>query len=323
MRVLLLNQYYPPDTSASAKLASLVQQALARRHRVNVIAGRPSYAPEERHPYYLFRRERKNGVTVERVGATSFHRGRMAGRVANFVTYLSLALIRAFTVRPSPDVVIAMTDPPLVCVIGALVARVRGYGFVYYVLDIHPDMALASGILKPSLVVWLWERLHRWAMNRAELVIVLGDDMRERIVEKGVPPDRVVVVRSGASTLESGPTDDHSVACEIRGSFDFVVVYAGNLGVAGCWETLLRAAQQLESEGTGFVFIGDGVRRAAVEEGAKGLGNVRFLPFYPPELLPQVLSSADLHVVTVRRGLEGAGGAEPSYIRSSWRARPF
>jgi glycosyltransferase involved in cell wall biosynthesis len=305
MHILLLNQYFPPDTSATAKMASLVQEALSRRHHVTVVAGRPSYAPDERHPYYLLRRERGDSVTVERVGSTSFDRRRMSGRLANFLSYLVFAFIRAATVRPKPDVVLAMTDPPLVGLVGALVSMMRRSRFVYNVRDLHPDMAVAAGAVKAGFLVSLWERLHRWTLNRAHLVIALGDDMRERILAKGVSPGRAVVVRDGTSPLESHAVVDGSVHQEIRGGFDFVVLHGGNLGFAGCWETLIRAARSLESERTGFVFVGDGSRRDALEAEAKGLSNVRFLPFYPVELLPQVLDAADLHVVTVRKGLEG------------------
>src|SRR5205807_306492 len=77
MRVLLINQYFPPDTAATAKMALLVARALARRASVRVLAGRPSYEPAERHRPYFWRRERQGNVFVERVGSTVFSRHRM------------------------------------------------------------------------------------------------------------------------------------------------------------------------------------------------------------------------------------------------------
>ena len=305
MRILLLNLYYPPDTGATARIIQDVAQALSERHELTVVAGRPSYQPQERHPYYLFRRERDENVNVERVGSTAFHRRRMAARVTNFITYLTLAFLRAITARPRPDVIIAMTDPPLVCLPAAVAAMVRRCRFVYNVRDLHPDMAVASGAVRPGLFVSLWERLHRWALKRADLVIVLGEDMRERILAKGVSPKRAVVVRDGATPLVPPATRDHAVTREIRDGHELVVVHAGNLGFAGVWDTLLEAARRLEHEGVGLVFIGDGALKPSLEKKAKGIGNVRFLPYYPPEDLPQVLVSADLHVVTLGRGLEG------------------
>ena len=305
MRILLLNQYFPPDTSATANMASLVVESIAEGNEVVVIAGRPSYAPHERHPYYILRRENAYGATIERVGTTSFHRSSLPRRLANFISYLLLALIRAAIIRPKPDMIIAMTDPPLICVVAALVSILRRCRFVYNIRDLHPDMAVAAGVVKPGFLVSLWGSLHAWALKRATLVIVLGDDMRKRILVKGVPPSRIEVVRDGAPPAESAVEPNHPVTREIRGRHEFVVVHAGNLGYAGRWEILIEAAHILEADDVGFVFIGEGAQRPALEKLANGLDNVRFLPFYASGDVSRVLGSADLHIVAVKRGLEG------------------
>lgn len=303
MHILLLNEYYPPDTSATAKMAALVAEALARRHRVTVLAGRPSYDPTERHPYYLLRREVRGNVTIERVGSTAYPRFRMRQRVSNYLSYLTLAVPRALAIRA--DVVVAMTDPPIAGIAGALVARVTGRPFVYNIRDLYPDMALGGGIVRPSRWVNGWENLHRRALRRAARVVVLGEDMRERIIGKGVDPARVVIVRDGVPVPERLPPADHPVAQEIRCGFPFVVLHAGNLGFSGAWETLVRAARLLRDDGVGFVFVGEGAVRAQMEASASDCPVVRFLPFRPAGEVPYVLAAGDVHIVTVRRGLEG------------------
>ena len=303
MHILLLNQYFPPDTSATAKMAAMVVETLAQRHQVTVLAGRPSYDPSEYHPYYLLRRETHGNVTVERVGSTAYPRFRMRGRVSNYLTYLALAVLRALTIRA--DVVLAMTDPPIVGLAGALVTALSGRPFVYNIRDLYPDMALGGEIVRPSRWIAGWEKLHRRALRRAARVIVLGEDMRDRIVAKGMDPARVVVIRDGAPIPENVPTRNDPVAREIRCGFSFVVLHAGNLGFYGAWETLVRAAKLLENDGVGFVFLGEGAARPQIEASAAGCPAVRFLPFRPPEQIPCVLAAGDVHVVTVRRGLEG------------------
>lgn len=303
MRVLLLNEYYPPDTSATAHMAAQVAEAIAQRHDVTVLAGRPSYDPTERHPYYLLRREIRNGVRVERVGSTAYSRLRMRRRMTNYLSYLALAVPRALAIPA--DVILAMTDPPIAGMAGALIARLRGLPFVYNIRDLYPDMALGGEIVRPSWMVDHWERLHRRALKRAARVIVLGEDMRDRIVGKGVDPARVAVVRDGVSVPETLASREHPVAQEIRCGFPFAVVHAGNLGFYGAWETLVRAARLLEGDGVGFVFVGEGAQRAQVEAAANGCRAVRLLAFRPREEVPYVMAAGDLHVVTVKRGLEG------------------
>jgi len=84
-----------------------------------------------------------------------------------------------------------------------------------------------------------------------------------------------------------------------------VLVHAGNLGFYGAWETLIRGVQMLASEGVGLVFIGEGAMKAHLQEHARACRNVRFLPFRPVAEVPHVMAAGDLHVVTVKRGLEG------------------
>jgi glycosyltransferase involved in cell wall biosynthesis len=303
VHILLLNEYFPPDTSATAKFAAEVAESLSANHRVTALAGRPSYDPSERHPHYFLRREVRGNLAVERVGSTAYPRFAMRRRVSNYLTYLSLAVPRALSI-PS-DVVLAMTDPPIEGIAGALVARVSGRPFVYNIRDMYPDMAVGGAIVRPGSFTARWEAMHRWALRQAARVIVLGEDMRDRIVAKGVDPARVVISRDGVAIPETVPSPENSVAREIRGDFRFVLVHAGNLGFYGAWQTLISAVRMLENEGVGLVFIGEGAMKPQIEAMAAGCRSIRFLPFRPASEVPLVLSSGDLHVVTVKRGLEG------------------
>lgn len=303
MRILLLNEYFPPDTSATAHIAAAVVDKLADGHQVTVLCGRPSYDPSERHPFYLFRRERRGAAVVERVGSSTFPRFRMRQRIWNYLSYVALSVPRALFVRA--DVVLTMTDPPFQGIVGAFVAWLKRKPFVYNIRDLYPEMALAGKIVRPAWWVRIWERLHRWALRRANRIIVLGEDARERIAAKGIAAERIAVVRDGARDVRPVVGQDHPVTQEIRSGFPFVLLHAGNLGFYGAWETIIKAARLLEQDGVGIVFVGEGALRSQVESAAQGAARIRFLPFRPPEQVPYVLAAGDLHLVTIKRGLEG------------------
>ena len=303
MHILLFNEYYPPDTSATAKMAALVAETLAERHQVTVLAGRPSYDPDEYYPFEFLRSDSRNNVAVERVGSTAFPRHEMRRRVSNYLSYLALAVPRALAIRP--DVVLAMTDPPVAGIAGAFIARMSARPFVYNIRDMYPDMAIGGDIVRANSLVARWEQMHRRALREAARVIVLGDDMRDRILAKGVAPERVVVVRDGSSPSGPLPDPGHPAVKEVRCGFPFVVLHAGNLGFYGAWSTLLQAAEILRDENTGLVFIGDGANRKAMQSSVNGSPNVRFLPFRPVSEIPHVMAAGDLHIITVKRGLEG------------------
>ena len=304
LHILLLNEYFPPDTSATAKCAAQVADALSEKaSRHGALAGRPSYDPTERHPPYLLRREVHGNLVVERVGSTAYPRFQMRRRVSNYLTYLALAMPRALSIHS--EVVLAMTDPPIAGIAGALVARLSRRPFVYNIRDMYPDMAVGGSIVRPGSFTARWEAMHCWALRRAARVIVLGEDMSDRIVAKGVDPARIVISRDGITVPAMLPDPDNPVAREIRGDSRFALVHAGNLGFYGAWQTLITAVRMLESEGVGLVFIGEGAMKSQVEAMAAGCRAVRFLPFRTASEIPQVLSSGDMHVVTVKRGLEG------------------
>jgi colanic acid biosynthesis glycosyl transferase WcaI len=306
MKILLLNLYYPPDTSATAKMAQTVVEALSTKHEVTVLCGRPSYEPTERRAWRFFQTEQSGRTRVIRTGSTDFPRKDMKKRVLNYLSYTLLAIPRALFLRC--DVVLAMTDPPFEGIVGAFVAMLKRKPYVYNIRDMYPDMAVGGAIVEPGMLARVWERLHRWALQRATRVIVLGDDMRARIIGKGVDGSRVVVVRDGAEIFPPGaplPAIDADVVRSIRGNSSFVLLHAGNLGFYGAWNTLIAAARKLASDGVGLVFVGDGAQRAEIEATAAGAENIRFLDFFPADKIPSVLAAGDAHVITVKRGLEG------------------
>lgn len=284
-------------------MAQTVVEALAAKHEVTILCGRPSYDPTAHRNWHLYQTEQGDPVRIIRVGSTDYPRTQMKRRVANYLTYVLFAIPRALFLPC--DVVLAMTDPPFEGIVGAFVATLKRKPYVYNIRDMYPDMAVGGSIVEPGLLARVWESLHRWALRRAKTVIVLGDDMRTRILGKGVDPARVAIVRDGAEIPTQPPQVDCEVVRAIRQGFKFVLVHAGNLGFYGAWDTLLDAARKLAPDGVGLVFVGDGAQKSTLQAAAADIPNVRFLPFFPSSKIPSVLAAADAHVITVKRGLEG------------------
>jgi glycosyltransferase involved in cell wall biosynthesis len=184
----------------------------------------------------------------------------------------------------------------------------KGKPYFYNIRDMYPDMAVGGSIVSPGFLARVWERLNRWALRRATRVIVLGEDMRGRILAKGVRAEQIAIIRDGTDIFPGGaaqPQLDAEVIRKIRAEFRFVLLHAGNIGFYGAWDTLIAAAKQLTADGIGFVFVGEGAQRAQLESAANGSSNIRFLPFFPGSKIPSVLAAADAHLITVKRGLEG------------------
>lgn len=307
MRILLLNQTFYPDVVATAQYLTSLAEALAERgHRVRVLAARRAYDDPARR---FAKRERYGRIEIERVGGTRFGKDAKWRRAVDFGSFLLRATLRLL-MAPRADCVVALTSPPLVAALAALRCRLRGERFVYWVMDLNPDEALAAGWLRPGGVAWALERISRFTLHSADAVVVLDRYMRERILAKGVDAEKVKVVPPWSIDRYAYFDQEGRAAFRERHGLTgkYVVMYSGNLSPVHPLDTLLEAALQLKSDSRFcFVFVGGGSEfgrlRALSEE--LGLTNVKFLPYQPIESLSGSLSAADLQAVVLGSAMVG------------------
>ena len=308
MRILLVNQVFHPDVAATAQHAhDLARHLVAHGHEVHVVASRSIYG--ERGST-LARRETVDGATVHRVGRSLFGKVGLAGRLVDFILFYVAATFRAVTL-PRADVVVCFTTPPFIALLGWLLRRVRGSRFVYWVMDLYPEVPVGCGVMRAnSLLTRFFERVNRFCLRRADRVVVLGRCMLARVLAKDVAAERVVHIGVWADPGEVRPVERAANALRREWGYDdeFVVMYSGNLGLAHDATTMCSAAEALtDDDRIRFLFVGGGKRmveaRQMVEE--KGLKNCRFEPYQPRERLAESLSCGDLHLVSLLEGLEG------------------
>jgi colanic acid biosynthesis glycosyl transferase WcaI len=300
--LLVLNQYYWPGIEATAQLLTDLCEALARDADVTVITG--VLHGHEDAPRSLVH----NGVRIVRVRSTSFERSKLFARAANYVTYLSNALLRGLRV-PKPDIVLCMTDPPIVADVALLVARRYGAPLVVISQDVFPEIAVQLKRLENPVVMRLLRSLVSLYLRRADRIVAIGDTMRRRLEEKGAPSERVRVIPNWIDTSRLEPQDRANWWSEKRGIEDkFVVMHSGNVGHAQDLDSLVRAATFLRDlDDLAIMIIGTGARHAELVALADLLevDQVRFLYYQPREVLSLSLSAADVHVVGLAPGLAG------------------
>jgi len=315
MNILLLNQCFYPDVMATAQqLNDLAVGLVKEGHSVTVIASDRGYDdPTQRFP----RRETWNGVKIIRISSLTPGKQKRWHRALNFASFLANCAFRS-VLGPRYDVVVALTSPPLISFLGALFVRLRGGKFFFWVMDLNPDEAIAAGWLKAdSLVARVLSRLLRYSLVHAERVIALDHFMKRRIVEKGVPDERITVLPPWAheDTVRFDQPGRAAFRKQHKLEASFVVMYAGNHSPCHPLNTLIEAARSLQSrEEIIFCFVGGGSEQVKVMEFAAlhNLTNIRCLPYQDFELLSASLSAADLHVVVM--GDEFAGIVHPSKL---------
>ncbi len=194
MRVLLINQFYIPDTAATGQLLADVAEGLAKGgHEVHVLCSRRRYGGGREA---FAADEAIEGVRVHRVGATGFGRGRPGGRMLDYLSFYVLAMVKAFRL-PRMDVCVALTTPPFVALIGVLLQWFRRTKLVVWTMDLYPEVAVAFEVLADrSLLRRLLARLSRRIYKSCSAIISLGEVMAERLVEAGAPQNRITIVHN-------------------------------------------------------------------------------------------------------------------------------
>lgn len=308
LRILFINRFFFPDQSATSQMLTDLAEDLARRgHRVTVIAGSLTH---ENPPRPLPQRESWNGVEVRRVRTSRFGKESLLGRFLDFASFFPGALIRGLRIA-RPEVVVALSDPPMLVALGALLSRLRGAKLVHWAHDIYPDVAVAAGVMQGGTPAdRLLSRIARWALGNADAVVAIGEVMAERLREKGVAPDRVRVVHNWADgqSIRPLPHRENSLRRNYGWDGKFVVMYSGNMGVAHDFSPLYGAMKGLAGEDRiVFAFVGEGRRlgeiRSFVEK--EGIGNACFLPPQDRGLLRESLGAADLHMIALSPKMGG------------------
>ena len=312
MRVCFFNRSYWPDQAATGQLLTELAQDLVSRHgwTVSVVAGRALHASHEvRKSTRLVDVEEHAGVRILRANGTAFDRRRFAGRATNYLTYFASAL--ATTARiGSQDVVVSLTDPPILGLAALLAARRAGARFVFLCEDIFPEVAVLLEDFQSAAVNRTLDRINRYLLREADAVVALGERMKRRLVEeKGAAPSRVHVIHNWADcdAIMPGPKDN--AFSRAHGLADrFVLMHSGNVGLSQNLDLLVEAAARLQScERLVIAVVGDGARRQTLQDQAfgRGLTNIRFFPYQPKELLHESFASADAFLVSLKPGLEG------------------
>ncbi len=306
MHVCFFNRSYWPDVSATGQLLTELAEDLVRVHGwdVTVVAGYPIRSDASLPPS-----EWRNGVHIVRAVGSTLDPQRFVGRATNYISYFASAVVKGLGIR-KPDVVVALTDPPIIGLAALAAAAKARAPFVFLCEDIFPEVAALLEDFHSDTVDATLTQINRFLVRKATRIVALGETMKRRLVEgKGADPSKVTVIHNWADcrSVAPGPRDN-PFARQHRLADRFVVLHAGNIGLSQDLEIVLHAAEQLrDRRDVVFVFVGDGAKKKDLQDIAarRDLRNVMFLPFQPREIMDQSYATADVSLVSLKRGLAG------------------
>ena len=258
--------------------------------RVSVIAGVPllpaSDSGNGRPAGWLIGRERHAGVDVFRARGTRLSKRRFVGRFTNYMTYFASACLAGLRLD-RPDLIVALTDPPIIGLAACLASRRYGVPFVMSYRDVFPEVARLLEDFHVETVNAILQRVNRFLVARADRVVALGESMQRRLIDgKGAEPHKTVIIPDWADCEAIVPSPKRNAFSEAHGLADrFVVMHAGNLGLSQNLESVVGAAEYLlDLSDLVLVFVGEGVKKPALQAHRAGSGpDQRAIPAVPAE----------------------------------------
>jgi colanic acid biosynthesis glycosyl transferase WcaI len=296
MRILLLNQFFWPDSAATSQfLTDLARGLAARGHRVYAISSEGGgYAIEDLSD--------PPPVHIHRIRTTRFVHGAF-GRVLSYGSFFVSCFLRGL-VTARPDLVITLTTPPLLSLIGNALKWMRGTRHFIWEMDVYPDVAVDLEYFQAGgLLDRLTGLLADFSRRRADGILALGPCMKDRLVARGIPEHKIHIAENWADGNLIQPVS------RPQGKDRLTILYSGNLGLAHDTDTILAAMKELEHDHLfRFIFAGGGPLRKELAAACQlaGIASAEFRPYSPKANLGESLGLGDIGLVTQRPACIGS-----------------
>ena len=308
MHILFLSHYFPPEVNAPAsRTFEHCRQWVRDGHRVTVVTCAPNHPRGKVYPGYrnkLFVREEKDGITIIRVWTYLTANEGFLKRTLNYVSYMAAAIVAAPFIQKA-DIVISTSPQFFNGLAGYVVSRMKRAPWVLEIRDLWPESILAVGVIKNPFIIHLLEWLELFAYRQADLIVPVTDAFQRYIEGKGIPKEKISVIKNGADlTLYKPVTGTNRLAESLGVQGKFVAAYLGTHGMAHHLETVLYAAQRLrEYPDIVLILAGDGAerQRLAALRNKLGLDNVLMLDQQPKEQMPWLWALSDVSLILLKK----------------------
>lgn len=320
--IVVLCPHFAPDTAPTGEVMTrIVEEFVARGEKVHVVTALPWYrdhAIEHGWSGRLVRREKTQWGSIIRVhpfpGKSKRNLLRRALGFAAFSVVAGVCTLLAGGIRRSPRAIIAMSPPLTLGLTGWLASRLRRCPLIFNIQDVFPDAAVETGAITNTRIIAIARWLERVSYERSDVVVVLSNDLKDNVAAKvrDRHKHKVVVIPNFVDAERITPHDRLTPFRRELGIGDeTVVMYAGNVGYSQSLEMLIEAARKMPN--VTFVINGDGSAREELEHKSQGVSNLKFSGYQPRERVPEVLATADIHVVPLRAGLGAVSVPSKTY----------
>ncbi|AET70704.1 glycosyltransferase [Desulfosporosinus orientis DSM 765] len=316
MRILMLTQYFPPESGAAQVRLKEVAKGLQRNgHQVTVVTAFPNHPsgviPPDYRGYWRLQDE-VDGIPVWRTWIYPVQRGRFWKRLLNYFSFV-FSSFWGLSKAGKQDILF-FESPPLFLGITALIygwlTRTR---IIMNISDLWPESAVALGLVNSQWMIKAAEALEKLLYRKSWKISTQTEGIRDSLLQRGVPKDKVTFLPNGVNLDLFEPRERDEKLAQRLGfqKDDFVLIYAGTMGYAQGLESVIETAELMkDQQDIRFLFVGDGTEKPMLEAlvKEKGLKNVTFVDFQPVQEMPRYFSLSSASIVPLKKNklFEGA-----------------
>lgn len=305
MNILVVSQcFYPEDF----KVNDLVEGFVKRGHKVTVLTGKPNYPSGRYFPGYKFwgvKYETLYGANVVRVPLIRRGNGSSLCLMLNYFSFIFFGCWFVLTHKLTIDKAICFAPSPILQVFPALLAKWKyKIPVSLWVQDLWPESVVAVGATTEGSIIWkILYTLTKLIYKKCDNILVQSTQFEESICEKGDFKNKIVYAPNWSEDLFVNNTGVPSKYASLIPN-GFIVMFAGNIGTAQDFESILLAVEKTKSQNNiHWVIVGDGRYRSDAENIAnrKKLTNIHFLGRYPVSEMPHFFVHADVMLVSLKK----------------------
>jgi glycosyltransferase involved in cell wall biosynthesis len=309
VRTLIVSHYFPPETGApQARLSELAAAWTAAGDQVTVLTGMPNHPtgilPSE-YRRAIRRHERRDGYAVLRTWLYATPNEGIAYKTASHLSFMISSVLLGWRASGRADAVV-VSSPTFFSIASAwLLARIKRARLIVEIRDLWPAIFVELGVLTNRRLIGLLERLELAAYAAADEVVVVSDGFRANLIGRGVPADKVHTIRNGVAVDRFDPAlgaDLYLRAGLGARPDECLVLYAGTHGISQGLPEAAEAAVALAGHAVHLAFVGEGADKPRLRRRVSelGLSNITLAKAIPAELMPALLATADILLVTLR-----------------------
>jgi len=300
MKIIYITQHFPPEVGAAQGRAFDMSYNLSKiGHNVQVITSFPNHKTDFR----FFKREKRENVKVLRTFRIKDTKKSSIRRLLNYFSFTFSSFLGGLFIGKA-DIVYATSPQLFQGISGFLLSRFHRAKFVFEIRDLWVDFAEILGQFKNKKLLRLAKKLEYFLYQKADLIVVVTQGYKEKLISLGIPANKIIVIPNGVSP-DTIPISDETLDVKKYYNIEnkFLILYTGNIGAAQGLETIIKAAIQLkENPKFAFMFVGEGVEKPNLQHLAQkhNLTNVIFVNQLPKQKLVSYYKAADIGIVSLK-----------------------